>query len=79
MLVIFMLNRNNCKIGYIRYNDRKYERFKDKIANIFRRIFIKVIIENIDKKIARLQLTEMFAIVLKDVFELLSIEMPEKM
>ena len=47
MLVIFMLNRNNCKIGYIRYNDRKYERFKDKIANIFRRIFIKVIIENI--------------------------------
>ena len=51
MLVIFMLNRNNCKIGYIRYNDRKYERFKDKIANIFRRIFIKVIIENIDNGI----------------------------
>lgn len=46
-----MLNRNNCKIGYIRYNDRKYERFKDKIANIVRRIFIKVIIENIDNGI----------------------------
>lgn len=43
-----MLNRNNCKIGYIRYNNRKYERFKDKIMNIFRKIFIKVIIENID-------------------------------
>ncbi|MDD4152051.1 MAG: arginine--tRNA ligase, partial [Candidatus Gracilibacteria bacterium] len=35
--------------------------------------------ENIDIKIARLQLVEMFSIVLKDVFGLLAIEMPEKM
>lgn len=35
--------------------------------------------ENESIKIARLQLTEMFSIVLKDVFGLLAIEMPEKM
>lgn len=35
--------------------------------------------ENEDIKIARLQLVEMFSIVLKDVFWLLAIEMPEKM
>ena len=51
MLVIFMPNRSNCKVGYIRYNDRKYEKMKEKSANIFRKIFIKVIIENIDNGI----------------------------
>lgn len=51
MLVIFMPNRSNCKVGYIRYNDRKYEKLKEKSANIFRKIFIKVIIENIDNGI----------------------------
>lgn len=35
--------------------------------------------ENEDTKLARLQLVEMFSIVLKDVFWLLAIEMPEKM
>lgn len=35
--------------------------------------------ENEDIKIARLQLTQMFSIILKDVFEILAIEMPEKM
>ncbi len=35
--------------------------------------------ENTEIKIARLQLTEMFSIVLKDAFWLLAIEMPEKM
>ena len=35
--------------------------------------------ENEDIKIARLQLTQMFSIILKDIFEILAIEMPEKM
>ena len=38
MLVIFMPNRSNCKVGYIRYNDRKYEKMKEKSANIFRKM-----------------------------------------
>jgi arginyl-tRNA synthetase len=35
--------------------------------------------ENEEIKIARLQLVEMFSIVLKDAFKILAIEMPEKM
>lgn len=46
-----MSYKNNKKVGYIRYNDRMYQKFREKLLNIIRKILIKVIIEYVENGI----------------------------
>ena len=46
-----MLYKNKKKIAYIRYNNRCYEKFIEKVFAYFRKLFAKIIIENIENGI----------------------------
>lgn len=43
-----MLRKNRLRIGFVRIDNRKYERIIDKVIKIFRKIFIKIKVETIE-------------------------------